>query len=49
VRRTDLTLSDNGDLEARVTVTDTGLEAAWHRHEERFEDEARAGSTSKKL
>ena len=32
-RRTDLSLTDNGDLEGRVIVTYTGLEAAWHRHQ----------------
>jgi Domain of Unknown Function with PDB structure (DUF3857) len=40
VRKADLTLSDIGDLEGKVTITFTGLEALWWRVEERNEDEA---------
>jgi hypothetical protein len=40
VRKADLTLSDNGDLEGKVAITFTGLEALWWRVEERYEDEA---------
>jgi hypothetical protein len=39
-RKADLSLTDTGDLEGKLTVTYTGLEAESHRHEERFEDEA---------
>ena len=39
-RNADLTLTDTGDLEGKLTITYTGLEAESHRHEERFEDEA---------
>jgi hypothetical protein len=39
-RKADLTLSDSGDLEGKLTITYTGLEAERHRHEERFEDDA---------
>ncbi len=40
VRRADLTLSETGDLEGKLTVTFTGLEAMHRRSEELQEDEA---------
>ena len=40
VRRADLTLSETGDLEGKLTVTFTGLEAMHRRSEELHEDEA---------
>lgn len=39
-RKADLTLTDTGDLEGKLTITYTGLEAESQRHEERFDDEA---------
>src|SRR5690349_4877066 len=39
VRKADLKLNNEGTLEGQVTVTFTGLEAAWRRVEERNEDE----------
>ena len=39
-RKAELTLTDTGDLEGKLTVTYTGLEAESHRHEERFDDAA---------
>ena len=39
-RKADLTLSDTGDLEGKLTVTFTGLEAANRRTEERLTDDA---------
>lgn len=39
-RKADLVLSDTGDVEGKVTVTFTGLEALQWRVEERHEDEA---------
>jgi hypothetical protein len=38
-RRASLKLSDTGDLEGKLTVTFTGLEALWRRVEERNVDE----------
>ena len=35
-----MTLSEPGDLEGKLTVTFTGLEAMWRRREELHEDEA---------
>jgi len=40
MRKAEMKLSDNGDLEGKVTVTFTGLEGAWRRVEERLTDEA---------
>jgi hypothetical protein len=40
VRRADLTLSETGDLEGKLTITFTGLEAMQRRQEEMHEDEA---------
>ncbi len=40
VRKADLTLSEIGDLEGKVTVTFTGLEAMQRRVDERHEDDA---------
>ena len=37
-----LKLSDTGDLEGKLTVTYIGLEAMYHRLEERHEDEVAA-------
>jgi hypothetical protein len=39
-RKGNLKLATNGTLEGRVTVTFTGQEALWRRHEERNEDDA---------
>jgi hypothetical protein len=39
-RAATLKLTDTGDLEGKVTVTYTGLEAMYHRLEERHEDDA---------
>jgi len=39
-RKAELKLSDTGDLEGKVTVTFSGLEAAWRRIEERQADDA---------
>jgi hypothetical protein len=39
-RKTDMKLSDTGDLEGKLTVTFTGLEAARRRVEERLADDA---------
>lgn len=39
-RKADLTLTETGDLQGKLTITYTGLEAEWPRHVERFEDEA---------
>jgi len=41
VRKADLTLNDEGGLEGKVTVTDTGLEALRLRLSERFADDTR--------
>jgi hypothetical protein len=38
-RKAQLKLTDTGDLEGKLTVTYTGLEAAWRRTEECTEDE----------
>jgi len=38
-RQAKLTLSDSGDLEGKLTVTYTGLEALYHRLVERHEDD----------
>jgi len=40
VRKADLTLSETGDIEGKVSITFTGLEALRWRVEERHEDEA---------
>src|SRR5215469_4023977 len=40
IHKADLTLSDTGDLEGKLTVTYTGLEAMGRRREERNDDEA---------
>ena len=40
VRKADLALSDSGDLEGKLTVIFTGLEALQRRREERNEDDA---------
>ena len=40
VRRADLSLTSDGSLEGKLTVTFTGLEAQWRRVQERNEDEA---------
>jgi hypothetical protein len=40
VRKADLTLTSDGSLEGKLTITFTGLEAQWRRVEERNEDEA---------
>jgi Domain of Unknown Function with PDB structure (DUF3857)/Transglutaminase-like superfamily len=40
VRKADLTLSETGDLEGKLTVTFTGLEAMQRRLDERHEDDA---------
>lgn len=40
VRKADLSLTSDGSLEGKLTVTFTGLEAQWRRVEERNEDEA---------
>lgn len=40
VRKADLKMNSEGTLEGKLTVTFTGLEAAWRRFEERNEDEA---------
>jgi len=40
IRKADLKLSDEGTLEGKLTVTFTGLEAAWRRVEEHNQDEA---------
>lgn len=40
VRKADLKMNSEGTLEGKLTVTLTGLEAAWRRFEERNEDEA---------
>ncbi len=45
VRRADLTLSETGDLEGKLTVTFTGLEAMHRRREELHEDEAKRKKT----
>ncbi len=45
VRRADLTLSETGDLEGKLTVTFTGLEAMHRRREELHEDEAERKKT----
>jgi hypothetical protein len=39
-RKADLTLSEIGDLEGKLTVTFSGLEAMWRRLDELHEDEA---------
>jgi hypothetical protein len=39
-RKARLKLTSSGSLEGKVTVTYTGQEALWRRHEERNEDEA---------
>jgi uncharacterized protein DUF3857/transglutaminase superfamily protein len=39
-RKADLKLSDAGDLEGKLTLTFTGLEALWWRVQERNQDEA---------
>lgn len=39
-RKGNLKLATNGTLEGKVTVTFTGEEALWRRHEERNEDDA---------
>ena len=39
-RKGNLKLATNGTLEGKITVTFTGHEALWRRHEERNEDEA---------
>jgi hypothetical protein len=39
-RRGNLKLATNGTLEGKMTVTFTGQEALWRRHEERDEDDA---------
>jgi hypothetical protein len=39
-RKTNLQLGTNGTLEGTLTVTYSGLEALWRRHEERNEDDA---------
>jgi hypothetical protein len=39
VRKADLTLSETGDLEGKLTVTFTGLEAMYRRLDERHEDD----------
>ena len=39
-RKADLKMNSEGTLEGKLTVTFTGLEAAWRRFEERNEDEA---------
>lgn len=39
-RKASLTLSETGDLEGKLTVTFSGLEAMWRRREELHEDEA---------
>jgi hypothetical protein len=39
-RKAEMKLSENGDLEGKVTVSFTGLEGAWRRVEERLADEA---------
>lgn len=38
VRKADLKMTDDGSLEGKLTVTYSGLEAAWRRVEERHED-----------
>lgn len=40
VRRAELRVSETGDVEGKVTVTYTGLEALWRRLEENWEDDA---------
>lgn len=40
VRKADMKLNNEGTLEGKLTVTFTGLEAAWRRVQERNEDEA---------
>ena len=40
IRKADFTLSETGDLEGKLTLTFTGLEALRRRREERNEDEA---------
>ena len=40
VNKADLKMNSEGTLEGKLTVTLTGLEAAWRRFEERNEDEA---------
>ncbi|HXY01069.1 MAG TPA: DUF3857 domain-containing protein [Candidatus Limnocylindrales bacterium] len=40
LRKGDFNLTSEGSLEGKLTVTFTGLEAAWRRVEERNEDEA---------
>jgi len=40
IRKADLSLTSEGSLEGKLTVTFTGLEALWRRVEERNEDEA---------
>jgi len=40
IRKADLSLTSEGSLEGKLTVTFSGLEAVWRRVEERNEDEA---------
>jgi hypothetical protein len=40
LRKAELKLNDTGELDGKVTVTFTGLEAAWRRLEERLADDA---------
>ncbi len=40
IRKADLSLTTEGSLEGKLTVTFTGLEAVWRRVDERHEDEA---------
>lgn len=40
IRKADLKLDADGALQGKLSVTYTGLEAAWRRFEERYEDEA---------
>jgi uncharacterized protein DUF3857 len=40
IRKADLSLTSEGSLEGKLTVTFSGLEALWRRVEERNEDEA---------
>ena len=40
IRKADLSLTSEGSLEGKLTVTFTGLEALWRRVDERNEDEA---------
>jgi uncharacterized protein DUF3857 len=40
IRKADLKLTNEGALEGKLTVTYSGLEASWRRHQESHQDEA---------